>query len=95
VEFSNFGGDMSEAMLHIYDVTNNKYVQTINAIVQLNKIMKCEIDVGGIFHNVVDIYGEESSFGFCENGTGVFNCPPKQNPMYTYRESILLGHSHL
>ncbi|KAK8948029.1 hypothetical protein KSP40_PGU018582 [Platanthera guangdongensis] len=30
-------------------------------------------------------------FGYCENGSGVFNCPPTQNPMYTYRESIILG----
>jgi len=86
---------MSEVVLHIYDVTNSASVRTNNVIVQLNKIMKDGIGVGGIFHSAVEIYGEEWSFGFCENGTGVFSCPPKQNPMYTYRESILLGHSHL
>jgi len=49
----------------------------------------------GIFHHDVEIYREEWSPGFCENGTGVFSCPPKQNPKYTYRERILLAYSHL
>lgn len=87
--------DMSEVLLHIYDVTNSASARTNNVIVQLNKVMKDAIGVGGIFHSAVEVYGEEWSFGFCENGTGVFSCPPKQNPMYTYRESILLGHTHL
>ncbi|CAI9092285.1 OLC1v1027483C2 [Oldenlandia corymbosa var. corymbosa] len=39
-----------------------------------------------------DIYGEEEwSFGFCEQGSGVFSCPAGKNPMYTYREAIILG----
>jgi len=94
-EFSSFWGEMSDVVLHIYDVTNSASARTNNTIVQLNKIMKDAIGVGGIFHSAVQIYGEEWSFGFCENGTGVFSCPPKQNPMYTYRESIVLGHTHL
>ena len=40
----------------------------------------------------VQVYGEkEWSFRFCENGSGVFNCPVSKNPMYTYRERIVLG----
>lgn len=38
------------------------------------------------------VYGDEEwSFGFCEQGSGVFSCPSGRNPMYTYRESIVLG----
>lgn len=38
------------------------------------------------------VYGDEEwSFGFCEYGSGVFSCQPCKNPMYTYRESIVLG----
>ena len=38
------------------------------------------------------VYGEEEwSFGFCETGSGVLNCPVGKNPMYTYRERIVLG----
>ncbi|KAH9326699.1 hypothetical protein KI387_006877, partial [Taxus chinensis] len=86
---------MSEVVLHIYDVTNSPSTKTNNVIVQLNKIMKDGIGIGGIFHSAVEIYGEEWSFGYCENGTGVFNCPPKKNPMYTYRESIVLGKTNM
>ncbi|KAL2967214.1 hypothetical protein AAZX31_16G163400 [Glycine max] len=38
------------------------------------------------------VFGDDEwSFGFCEQGTGVFSCPSGKNPMYTYRESIVLG----
>ncbi|KAG0486638.1 hypothetical protein HPP92_008733 [Vanilla planifolia] len=39
-----------------------------------------------------EVYGDEEwSFGYCEYGSGIFSCPPTKNPMYTYRESIVLG----
>ncbi|KAI4975437.1 hypothetical protein ZWY2020_049044 [Hordeum vulgare] len=38
------------------------------------------------------VYGDEEwSFDYYENGSGVFSCPPGKNPMYTFRESIVLG----
>ncbi|KAK4384940.1 hypothetical protein Sango_2618000 [Sesamum angolense] len=116
---------MREVILHVYDVTNSGYDKTNNTIMQINKIFKDGIGLGGIFHTysvhgvvkdyllqfrtlvlidlqslfplscttyVFDVYGDEEwSFGFCEQGTGVFSCPSTQNPMYTYRESINLG----
>ncbi|XP_076945397.1 uncharacterized protein LOC143616462 [Bidens hawaiensis] len=49
-----------------------------------------------IFDHPDIVYGEDEwSFGFCEQGTGVFSCPAKKNPMYTYRESIALGKTNL
>lgn len=79
-------------VLHVYDVTNSGSEKTNNTILQINKIFKDRIGLGGIFHSAVQVYGnEEWSFGFCENGSGVFSCPPCKNPMYTYRESIVLG----
>ncbi|TQE03697.1 hypothetical protein C1H46_010671 [Malus baccata] len=64
-----------------------------STILQINKIFKDGISLGGIFHSAVQVYGEDEwSFGFCEQGSGVFSCPSeKKNPMYTYRESIVLG----
>ena len=45
---------------------------------------------------VWQVYGEEEwSFGFCEEGSGVFSCPSAKNPMYTYRECIVLGRTDL
>ncbi|KAM7268187.1 hypothetical protein ACFE04_010353 [Oxalis oulophora] len=83
---------MTEVILHIYDVTNSGSEKTNNTIMQINKIFKDGIGLGGIFHSAVQIYGpDEWSFGFCELGTGVFSCPYAKNPMYTYREAIILG----
>ncbi|KAL5718649.1 hypothetical protein ACHQM5_011529 [Ranunculus cassubicifolius] len=83
---------MAEVVLHIYDVTNSGSDKTNNTIVQINKIFKDGIGLGGIFHSAVQVYGhEEWSFGFCEQGSGVFSCPPSKNPMYTYRERMVLG----
>ncbi|KAL6006749.1 hypothetical protein ACLOJK_032243 [Asimina triloba] len=176
------GKKMTEVILHVYDVTNSASPKTNNTIVQINKIFKDRIGLGGIFHSAVQfakrkagniqqelsslgvIYGgvkkggtwlrqwlslglvmsasnpliveevqndsrkngtiidyvgtgtrakkatdfdsvprtylpvygdEEWSFGFCEQGSGVFSCPPGKNPMYTYRESIVLGETNL
>ncbi|KAL2334768.1 hypothetical protein Fmac_015981 [Flemingia macrophylla] len=121
---------MTEVVLHIYDVTNSGSEKTNNTIVQINKIFKDGIGLGGIFHSAVQVrslythlkqcmvvvaidnirsffsmyefhaccqieklvYGEDEwSFGFCEQGTGVFSCPSGKNPMYTYREAVVLG----
>uniref|UniRef100_A0A453QC23 PPPDE domain-containing protein n=1 Tax=Aegilops tauschii subsp. strangulata TaxID=200361 RepID=A0A453QC23_AEGTS len=61
-------------------------------VLQINRIFKDGIGLGGIFHTAIQVYGnEEWSFGYCENGSGVFSCPPAKNPMYTFRESIVLG----
>ncbi|KAJ0099594.1 hypothetical protein Patl1_20201 [Pistacia atlantica] len=83
---------MTDVILHIYDVTNSGSDKTNNTIMQINKIFKDGIGVGGIFHSAVQLYGDEEwSFGFCEHGSGVFSCPSGKNPMYTYRECIVLG----
>lgn len=84
--------EMKEVVLHVYDVTNSDSEKTNNTILQINRIFKDRIGLGGIFHSAVQVYGEEEwSFGYCENGSGVFSCPVGKNPMYTYRERIVLG----
>lgn len=86
---------MTDVILHIYDVTNSGSEKTNNTILNINKIFKDGIGLGGIFHSAVQVYGEDEwSFGFCEQGTGVFSCPSGKNPMYTYRESIVLGQTN-
>ncbi|KAL8139775.1 hypothetical protein V2J09_005796, partial [Rumex salicifolius] len=85
-----------EVALHIYDVTNSGSEKTNNTIMQINKIFKDGIGLGGIFHSAVQVYGDDEwSFGYCEQGTGVFSCPSGQNPMYTYREKIVLGKTNM
>ncbi|KAK6250629.1 hypothetical protein QUC31_008188 [Theobroma cacao] len=86
---------MTEVVLHIYDVTNSGSDKTNSTIVQINKIFKDGIGLGGIFHSAVQVYGDEEwSFGFCEQGSGVFSCPSSKNPMYTYREFMVLGRTN-
>lgn len=83
---------MTEVKLHIYDVTNSDSDKTNNTIVQFNKIFKDRIGLGGIFHSAIEVFGDEEwSFGYCEEGSGVFSCPSGKNPMYTYRECVVLG----
>nr|XP_043634645.1 deSI-like protein At4g17486 isoform X1 [Erigeron canadensis] len=87
---------MTSVVVHIYDVTNSDSEKTNNTILQINKLFKDGIGLGGIFHSAVQVYGEDEwSFGFCEEGSGVFNCPSGKNPMYTYRECIILGETDL
>lgn len=86
---------MKEVVLHVYDVTNSGSEKTNNTILQINRIFKDRIGLGGIFHSAIQVYGDEEwSFGFCEQGSGVFGCPPGKNPMYTYRECIVLGETN-
>ncbi|KAJ4952956.1 hypothetical protein NE237_029788 [Protea cynaroides] len=83
---------MTDVILHVYDVTNSGSEKTNSTIMQINKIFKDGIGLGGIFHSAVQVYGDDEwSFGFCDHGSGVFSCPPARNPMYTYRERIVLG----
>nr|XP_018677090.1 PREDICTED: uncharacterized protein LOC103973689 isoform X1 [Musa acuminata subsp. malaccensis] len=83
---------MMEVVAHVYDVTNSGSEKANNTILHINRFFKDGIGVGGIFHSSIQVYGDEEwSFGFCEYGSGVFSCQPCKNPMYTYRESIVLG----
>lgn len=46
----------AEVVLHIYDVTNSGSEKTNNTIVQINKIFKDGIGLGGIFHSAVQVF---------------------------------------
>jgi hypothetical protein len=46
--------------------------------------------VGGVFHGAVEVCGREYSFGYCETGSGVYECLPMLIPAYSYREKITM-----
>lgn len=46
---------MTDVILHIYDVTNSGSDKTNNTIVNINKIFKDGIGLGGIFHSAVQV----------------------------------------
>lgn len=74
---------MAKVTLHIYDVTATPAVAKVNDYI--GKLGT------GAFHGAVEIFGEEWSYGFTPEGTGVFSCPPKGCDMHHYRESVEIG----
>lgn len=48
---------MTEVILHIYDVTNSGSDKTNSTILQINRIFKDGIGLGGIFHSAVQVSG--------------------------------------
>lgn len=73
--------------LNIYDVGGSKAVQ------EANKLFRT---LGtGAFHAAVEIYGKEWSYGFCEEGTGVFSCLPRSCEQHAYRESLAMGETDI
>lgn len=87
---------MTEVFLHVYDVANSASPKTNSVILQLNKLFKDGIGLGGIFHSAIEVYDKtEWSFGYCVIGSGVFECPRTKNPMYIFRESLSLGYTSL
>lgn len=47
---------MTEVILHVYDVTNSGSEKTNNTILNINKIFKDAIGLGGIFHSAVQVF---------------------------------------
>ncbi|GJP45625.1 hypothetical protein CLOM_g4989 [Closterium sp. NIES-68] len=84
-----------KVLLHLYDVTNSPDPNVNSTVLRINGIARSTLGIGGIFHGAVEVYGEEWSFGYCERGSGVFSCPPKSNPYYTYRETVDMGETKL
>mmetsp|Transcript_79599 Transcript_79599/g.200200 ORF Transcript_79599/g.200200 Transcript_79599/m.200200 type:complete len:299 (+) Transcript_79599:83-979(+) len=73
--------------LHIYDVTTDDFISKVNKYLQ---------PIGtGAFHGAVEVYGLEWSYGYVENGTGVFQCTPMQCSAHHYRESVSMGTTRL
>lgn len=73
--------------LHIYDVTTEGAVSIINKGLRAMGT--------GAFHAAVEVLGSEWSYGFLDEGTGVFDCEPKQCEMHQYRESLPMGDTSL
>ena len=72
-----------QVFLHIYDVSTTKTISNLNAVTK---------NVGGgVFHSGVELFGREWSFGFCEEGSGVFCCAPRSVDVHVYRETVRMG----
>lgn len=81
-------------LLHVYDVMVEANDNMNSAIQSINKLGR-DTTLGGVFHGGVEVHGAEYSFGYCPQGTGVYKCEPRQNPMYKYRDTVDLGECKL
>eukprot|EP00210_Caulerpa_lentillifera_P000882 g853.t1 len=82
---------MTEVKLNVYDIRSSSSEATSSTISVFNNVMHSVFGLGGVFHGAIEVYGEEWSFGYCDYDSGVYSCPPRANPCYTYRQSISLG----
>lgn len=75
-------------LLHVYDVTGNSAVKSINSILST---------IGtGAFHIGVEVYGREWSYGYDESGdTGVFCCQPRGCDAHSYVKVLEMGETNL
>lgn len=77
--------------LNVYDLADiGMCVDLSGALSSLNKHTLGLWEVG-IFHAGVEIAGVEYSFGYCEYGTGVYACEPRQAGGARFRTSIKMG----
>jgi hypothetical protein len=79
-----------QVLLHVYDVTNWPEESTNKATVRINNVARYWC-LGGYYHGAIEVYGDEYSYAYTRKGSGVYKCLPKDNPLYTFRETIVLG----
>lgn len=73
--------------MHIYDVTGVGVVSGANQLLR---------PLGtGAFHAGVEVYGQEYSFGYCEEESGIFCCDPTECEEHKYRETIQMGETSM
>ena len=48
----------------------------------------------GVYHVGIEIYGLEWSYGFSEEGTGIFFVKPRQSSIGIFKESVKLGETY-
>lgn len=82
----------SPVILHIYDVSQESFFQTLN---QVFAHSFSPLKFGGVFHAGVEINGKEWSYGYAPTGSGVCSCRPRQHTQHHYRESIELSPTNL
>jgi hypothetical protein len=78
---------MKEVVLHVYDVTNSDSEKTNNTILQINRIFKDRIGLGGIFHSAVQVFRRASRSPGTPGGRiappSRFACPLPRSPNFS------------
>lgn len=77
----------NEVLLNIYDVGESKTIGRINAASSALG--------GGVYHGAVELFGQEWSFGFTEEGSGICRCVPRGASCHSYRCTVPMGRTKL
>mmetsp|Transcript_107249 Transcript_107249/g.301788 ORF Transcript_107249/g.301788 Transcript_107249/m.301788 type:complete len:153 (-) Transcript_107249:103-561(-) len=67
-------------VVHIYDLGRDAVTHFSNSLLHAVGL--------GVYHVGVEVYGAEWSY--CLDG--VYSCPPSSDPLYKYRECLMMGH---
>lgn len=74
--------------VHVYHVSGHSAVKRVNSVLRVLGT--------GAFHIGVEVYGQEWSFGFTDDGgTGVFCYQPQVCEEHVYDRSLDMGHTRL
>ena len=76
--------------LNVYDLSNVGGADLTDTLASLNSTLMRSWDVG-LFHAGVEVAGVEYSYGYCEEGTGVFACEPRDACGANFRQAIPMG----
>eukprot|EP00633_Aureoumbra_lagunensis_P000897 CAMPEP_0197289084 /NCGR_PEP_ID=MMETSP0890-20130614/6285_1 /TAXON_ID=44058 ORGANISM="Aureoumbra lagunensis, Strain CCMP1510" /NCGR_SAMPLE_ID=MMETSP0890 /ASSEMBLY_ACC=CAM_ASM_000533 /LENGTH=367 /DNA_ID=CAMNT_0042760247 /DNA_START=38 /DNA_END=1141 /DNA_ORIENTATION=+ len=80
-------------VVNVYDLADIGVCMDLSSVLlSLNEQTMSLWDMG-IFHSGIVINGVEYSFGYCENGTGVYCCEPKSACGAVFRRSIPMGNA--
>jgi len=84
----------SPVKLHIYDVTREPHIQTINRVMAHES---SPVKLGGLFHVGVEVNGEEYCFGYTSKAgvPGVWQHLPRSHPYHHYRQTLYLDSTKL
>lgn len=71
----------------MYNLKHFRHIRFANAILQ---------PLGtGAYHAAVEVHSTEFSYGFAEEGTGVFERLPAGDERHSYRQAIVMGRTQL
>mmetsp|Transcript_51124 Transcript_51124/g.165504 ORF Transcript_51124/g.165504 Transcript_51124/m.165504 type:complete len:345 (+) Transcript_51124:67-1101(+) len=74
-------------VLNVYDMGAGDAAKAMNEVFRPVGI--------GAYHGAVEVYGREWSYGFTEEGEGLFSCEPRCTTQHRFREAVPLGPTSL
>ncbi|CAJ1360429.1 unnamed protein product [Effrenium voratum] len=74
---------MTSVTLNVYNCGDNRVMKHANKVFRLMG--------SGVYHAAVEVDGLEWSYGFTEEGTGVFTCAPRSCEAHIFSESLPMG----